>query len=148
LLEVVASWRGVDGELEPHQRWIPRAAKEAASERLKRLDVVGVSEFDELFRRIEGCIGSIYGIGALTIYDVCLRIGALLGVPPTRIYLQRGSLEGAQALGIDIRERSLPLDAFPAEFRRLHAWEIENCLCLYKADLRRIAAAPARSLAA
>ncbi len=146
-LDVVSSWRGADGECEPHQRWLAKAAKEEAAARIRRLEVGRVESFEELFQAVQAALGSIDGIGALTIYDVSLRLGALLGFPPARVHLQRGSLEGARHLGLDGRRGSLPTEAFPAEFRRLHAWEIENCLCLYKRELRRIAA-PARARAA
>ena len=69
---------------------------------------------------------------------VAVRIGAFLRVMPRRVYLQSGARVGARALGLDARQRSLPMDAFPAEFHRLVAWEVEDVLCIYKDELGRV----------
>lgn len=137
--EVVASWRREDGTVEPHQRRVSHDAKAEAGQRIRHLKAADTESFEALFTRVQEAIGSIHGIGPLCVYDVALRIGALLGFPPAEVYLHRGSLAGARALGLDVTARSLPLSAFPAELRRLHAWEIENFLCVYKDALRRLA---------
>ena len=135
VLEVVASWRNEEDLCESHQCRVTREAKQAAAERIRQLDVKSATTFEEVFRRVQDAIGDIRGIGDLAVYDVSLRIGALLGLAPERVYLQGGARHGARALGIQSRERALPVNAFPPEFRRLHAWEIENLLCIYKRKL-------------
>lgn len=121
-------------------RRLPRVARAAAGERIRALELADATSFDEIFRRVEAALDPLPRIGPLAIYDVALRLGAVLGLPPTRVYLQRGALLGARALGIRTRERALPLDAFPHEFRRLHAWEIENFLCRFAPELAALAA--------
>jgi len=137
-LAVVASWLDHDGKVEVHQRRLRHDVKRDAGERIRALDIRQAMTFEAVFRAVDGALGGIRGLGELTIYDVSLRLAAVLGLPPERVYLHRGSRAGAQALGIRTRERSLPVDAFPPEFRRLHGWEIENLLCLYAKALARI----------
>ena len=134
-LEVVAAWRDPSGKIERHQRRLRRDVKEAAGELIRRLELGGATSFESVFQRVQEAVGGIRGAGDLVVYDVALRLAAVLGLPPQRVYLHRGSRVGARALGVRTKERSLPLDAFPPEFRRLHAWEIENLLCVYKHEL-------------
>jgi hypothetical protein len=71
-----------------HQGSIPVAALEAAKEALLRDPGLGaVESFDELHERVEAAIGGIPRIGALTVYDTALRIGANLGLLPTKVRL-------------------------------------------------------------
>ncbi len=49
--------------------------------------------FAELHGLVEREIGSMRGIGALTVYDVAHRIGAFLGKPPGLVYLHAGTRE-------------------------------------------------------
>jgi len=137
-LEVVASWRRGDARVEPHQRRLSRQAKTAAAKAIRKLDLQEAMTFEAVFQAVQDAIGDIRGVGDLAVYDVALRLSAVLGQPAGRVYLQSGARKGARALGITTRERSLPRDAFPAELRRLHAWEIENLLCIYKDELVRL----------
>lgn len=138
-LEVVASWKDEDQKTYSHQCLVPRKAKVAAGAAIRVLDLEGVEDFEQLFQCVQATIGSIRGIGDLAVYDAALRIGAFLGKLPERVYLQRGACVGARALGLDASQRSLPMDVFPAEFRRLQAWEVEDVLCIYADDLSRLA---------
>jgi hypothetical protein len=45
-----------------------------------------------------------------------------------------GPREGARAL--NLTGNIVTLDALPASLRRLSASEIEDCLCIYKAELK------------
>jgi hypothetical protein len=78
-------------------------------------------------------IGGIPGIGDLTVYDTAIRIAAHRGLSPRRVYLHAGTRDGARALGVP-RDRAWVM---PRELRRLRPMEIEDCLCIYKAELRR-----------
>ena len=78
-------------------------------------------------------IGQIEGIGPLTIYDTALRLGAFRGVLPDRVYLHAGTLKGVKNLGLIVgTKKSLAMSELPPEFRKLEAYEVENCLCIYK----------------
>jgi hypothetical protein len=94
--------------------------------------------FADLHELVRREIGRIAGIGRLTVYDVATRIGAHLRLAPERVYLHAGTAEGAKSLGIDAGE-SVSRSALPGAFRRLSAYEIEDCLCRYKRQLARIA---------
>ena len=95
------------------------------------------SSFDELLSLVESCIGDVKGIGELTIYDTALRIGAKLHLEPDRVYLHRGTREGARRLGVGSSERSIPIDRLPPSLRQLKARETEDVLCIYKAEFGR-----------
>jgi hypothetical protein len=56
---------------------------------------------------------------------------------PDRIYLHAGTREGARALGLG--GTALSKSELPKAFHRLSPGEIEDCLCIYKDDLRRLA---------
>lgn len=72
-------------------------------------------------------------IGPLAVYDTALRLAAFRGILPDRVHLHSGTLEGAKNLGLNLREKkSLAMSDLPSEFRKLKAYEVENCLCIYK----------------
>ena len=67
-------------------------------------------------------------------YDIAHRVGAHFGKTPQLIYLHAGTRIGARVFNISG-------DAFdpkelPRAFRRLIPAEIEDCLCIYKDELR------------
>ncbi len=120
-----------------HQRRVPRAVLEAAASELSRERLDDAPDFDVLLGRVKATIGSILGIGELTVYDTALRIGARLGLLPTRVYLHSGTRQGARALGLNWRAPYLALEECPPEFRVLKPHEIEDCLCIYKDRFHR-----------
>jgi hypothetical protein len=119
-----------------HQWRVPRAALAEAERRLQLVSnhVAQAQDFAELHGLIEREIGDIPRIGCLAVYDIALRIGAFLGIAPALVYLHRGTREGARALGF--RGKTVHPDELPVEFRDLTAAEIEDCLCIYKRELR------------
>ena len=127
------------GKRHPHQRRIPQAVLEESRRRLSAIDFKGTCrDFDELYSIVEHQIGDISGIGDLTIYDTAQRIGAYLGLEPDLIYLHAGTREGAKALGLDVANGTLTLQNLPKPFQRLKPYEIEDCLCIYKDELRML----------
>jgi hypothetical protein len=82
---------------------------------------------------VEGEIGSIKGIGALTVYDIALRIGAHFGQAPMHVYVHAGTRTGARAFNItgDLFDPKI----LPKSFSRLAPSEIEDCLCIHKDEL-------------
>lgn len=131
-----------DGKRHPHQYLIPKRLLQLAEERLqapsKRL--VAASDFDELQGIVEREIGGVHGIGKLMVYDVAQRIGAKLGKEPKLVYLHRGTKEGAAILGF--RGEMLDPGKLPPALRRLKPAEIEDCLCIYRDQLRGASAKP------
>jgi len=90
------------------------------------------STFEDLHDAIRGAIGSIRGIGDLTVYDTAVRIGAHLGLEPQMVYLHAGTKAGARAMGLAGQGGRLAMSTLPAAFRQLSAREVEDCLCIYK----------------
>ena len=125
-----------DGKRYSHQRRIPGRILEEAELRLQavELGLATAPDFDAVHRLVEERIAGIDGIGALTVYDIAHRIGAYLGKEPTRVYTHAGTKVGALALGIggDVFDPRI----LPKVFLRLSAAEVEDCLCIYKDDLK------------
>jgi hypothetical protein len=123
------------GKRHPHQRRIPGALLEQVEARLQGIGskLAGAADFHKLYRLVEDEIGSIKGIGALTVYDIAHRIGAHLGKTPRLVYLHAGTRVGARvfAIGGD----SFDPRILPKAFSRLAPSEIEDCLCIYKDEL-------------
>ena len=123
------------GKRHRHQRRIPRTVLTQAE---ARLQVVGqrlaaASNFAALHSAVEREIGSVRGIGALTVYDIAHRLGAYFGKAPALVYLHAGTKMGAAALGF--RGSSIDPGDLPGPFSRLAPAEIEDCLCIYKDEL-------------
>lgn len=125
-----------DGKRHLHQRRIPGRVLQAAELRLQAAErsLAKASDFDAVHRLVDERIGNIDGIGALTVYDIAHRIGAHLRKEPKRVYLHAGTRVGALALGIegDVFDPRI----LPKAFSRLAASEVEDCLCIYKDELR------------
>lgn len=144
-VELAALSRTCDGKRQSHQRRLSASTLRRAHAELDQRNLKACRSFDELFRAVDEAIGGIHGIGPLTVYDVACRIGAYLKVKPKRIYLHAGTRAGARALGLGRGVDTLEISDLPPAFRRLKASEIEDCLCIIKNDLRRIASGSKRS---
>jgi hypothetical protein len=120
------------GKRHSHQRRIPRRLLEIAEARLQTVqrDLKRAEGFDDLHRVVAEKVGSIKGIGALTVYDIAHRIGAYFGKYPRLVYLHAGTRKGAMFFGI--RGDAFDPEILPKPFLRLQPYEIEDCLCLYK----------------
>lgn len=127
-----------EGKRYHHQRRLPKALLRFSAKQLMRAHLERAKSFDDLHRRVDLTVGSLHGIGELTVYDSALRIGAKLGLLPRRVYLHRGTRVGARALGLDWRARTLEVGDLPRVLRALRPHEIEDCLCIFKRQLARI----------
>ena len=127
-----------DGKRYDHQRRIPREVLQRAAERLGRANLSRARDFDELHERVREAIGSIEGIGRLTIYDTALRIGAKLSLAPKRVYLHTGTRAGARNLGLNWRAESLAVSNVPRALRELEPREIEDVLCIFDDHFARL----------
>jgi hypothetical protein len=125
------------GKRHPHQRRIPARVLQQAADALTNANL-SVATFDDLHQAVRTTIGDIRGIGELAVYDIACRIGAYLGLEPDQVYLHAGTREGARALGF--RGTTIRKNELPIAFRQLSPGEIEDCLCIYKTELRRLAA--------
>jgi hypothetical protein len=132
--------RRPDGKRLDHQRRIRPDALRAFAQLLVRKEKAMRScrTFEELHSLIDAASRKLWKSAELTVYDTALRIGSYLKLEPEEVYLHRGTREGARALGFDGNRRSIRPDELPREFRRLKPREIEDCLCIYEPDLRRL----------
>lgn len=118
-----------------------RITKEALAEsycRLRKADLRGCNNFQQLFTKIKDEIGQIFGIGPLTVYDTALRIGAFLRFEPEKVYLHRGTQVGARAIGLGKGKDTIEMTELPPQFHCLRPREVEDCLCIYKQELKEI----------
>lgn len=125
-----------DGKRHPHQYLIPRRLLELAECRLQAAAgrLAHAPDFDSLHGIVKAEIGSVRGIGNLMVYDIAHRIGAYFKKEPRLVYLHRGTKEGAAILGF--HGETLDPAELPSAFKRLVPSEIEDCLCIYKDQLR------------
>lgn len=115
------------------QRALRRAEGRLAGSASKLRHAETFADFHEL---IMGLLDGIGGLGELYYYDTALRIGAHLNLMPHRVYLHRGTRDGACALGLDWRADSLDPRVLPRELAVLEPHEIEDFLCIFKDRLR------------
>lgn len=133
-----------NGKRHSHQYRIPSDSLKDLSKKLsgETNKIRKIKDFQKLYNVVELIGRPISMIGDLVIYDVAHRIGCYLGIVPEEVYLHAGTREGAiNLLGNDkVRgKRKLPLSAFPVCMQKeLSAADIENFLCSYKDELRKI----------
>lgn len=131
-----------NGKRYSHQRRLKKATLERARKALMMNSeaIAKLESFDNLFSLFEAILEPISGIGELYIYDTCLRIGAKLGLLPTKVYLHAGTRVGAEALGFDGKAKTIDVSALPPGFQQLEPHEIEDVLCIFKSDLKAVGA--------
>lgn len=126
-----------DGKRYGHQRRLPARVLSQMQDRLLRSNFKVCSSFHQLYERVDEAIGSIHGVGDLAVYDTALRIGAKLGLSPDRVYLHRGTRQGARALGLNWRAPYLERKDLPAPLRKVPPREVEDILCIFKSFFDR-----------
>jgi len=134
-VDVAARCVRPNGKRHDHQYRIPSESLDEARARLLAVDLASCRSFDELHAKVNATIRDIHMIGALVVYDVAHRIGAFLRLEPERVYLHRGTRDGALALGLGRGREWIDLAELPEEFGRLTPAEAEDCLCIYKKRL-------------
>jgi hypothetical protein len=127
-----------NGNKHDHQQRISPKKLEYFSERL----LSSSSEFEEVksFDELHVLVAKhrFKGIGELTIYDTAERIGTFLNLKSEKVYLHRGTKEGAKhILGSKIRGKKAILKSeLPIEFQneKLSCSAIEDILCIFKKE--------------
>ena len=134
VIKAAALARTAGGGKRPHQWRIPRNVLCEFGRRLasRERDLREAQSFDELHRVVREVGDRIPGIGVLAVYDTALRIGVKRDLLPTQVYLHRGSIHGAAAMGIDRRCPVIFVSELPEPFADLKPYEIEDCLCIFK----------------
>jgi len=124
------------GKRHGHQRRIEKDAITVVQQVLIPKKLKGMKSFEELHAHVTATCSGIKGIGQLYIYDAALRIGAALGLSPELVYLHAGTKMGVRALGLNAKNSSLPVNAFPKPIQKLKPHEIEDFLCIFKEELK------------
>lgn len=126
------------GKRHSHQRRIPFEMLEHFRRGLlrRRRLLRSCKTFPELMKISENVAAGIWKQSELTVYDTTHRIGAYLGIQPDRVYLHTGTRTGARALGIKGGIPYVLPAQLPKAFRKLKPYEIEDCLCIYKNDIK------------
>lgn len=132
-----AAFAKVNGKKHSHQHRLQYKNFEKAYKILKKNkeDIKNCKNFDDLYGFIEKLVSCIKGLGELYFYDTALRIGAHLGLSPTKIFLHRGTRVGAKNLGLDGKAKTLEVSKMPEAFQKLEPYEIEDLLCIFKDKL-------------
>jgi hypothetical protein len=140
-VELAGLARGPAGKKFSHQWRLPACALDTAASILMQAQeqIERCRGFEELIELVERKVKPVPYIGELYVYDTALRIGAKLRIEPALVYLHAGTREGARALGFDPRRRTIHPDELPSEFKEPKPREIEDCLCIYKDHLYRLA---------
>lgn len=137
-LRAIAMCELEDGKRMAHQYRLKASVLRTAHSKLRKASLQSCSSFDELFRTVEETIGGLSGIGPLTVYDISFRLGVHLDLHPEKIYLHAGTRRGARVLGLGAGADSIDVKDVPVALRRLTAAEIEDCLCIFKDELKQI----------
>ena len=129
----VAAMADYRGKRHSHQQRFQRITLERGRDALLQVKpgIKGAKSFDELHSPIEARVLPIKGIGELYIYDTAVRIGVKLNLLPDKVYLHRGTRQGARQLGLS-GAGPLKLRELPSEFGRMEAHEIEDILCIFR----------------
>ncbi|MEW6241261.1 MAG: hypothetical protein AB1564_10685 [Chloroflexota bacterium] len=129
-----------EGKRYSHQRRIKRGllprVEKILSKNIKAIE--RCSSFDELFDLIDVLLMPVDGIEELYVYDTSLRIGAKLNLFPTKVYLHAGTRDGAKALGLNGKQKTVKPSDLPNDYHILKPHEIEDVLCIFKDELKQM----------
>jgi hypothetical protein len=137
-IDLAAKAQRHDGTFHGHQNRVGKATMARTRTPLLAMEVKGITGFDALHEAVDRAIRNIPRVGDLAIYDTAIRLGAFLGMLPERVYLHRGTRDGAKALGLNHKASSLTVADLPPELRQLRPYEVEDCLCIYKAEFAAV----------
>jgi hypothetical protein len=121
----------------PHQNCLSWKKRQDVHRHLlkSKAQIQASATFEELHAVIAQCVRPPFQAADLLIYDLSIRIGAWLGLKPALVYLHRGTREGARALFGRRLPNEIACSEFPPAFRRLPAIELDDLLCIYKAEI-------------
>lgn len=133
-ITIIANAKLPNGKRHSHQYRLSQKTLISVTDKLLKIkdDLNQSLSFSDLFKKINSNISEISGVGVLMIYDTSLRLGCILNLKPTKVYLHRGAKTGAKNLGLNVDKSTLAKNEFPNPFQTLEPHEIEDCLCIYK----------------
>lgn len=139
--ELAANGKLPSGKHHPHLYRISKAALGQGKDwMLRSLETLRTAaDFEAIHDQTRQISGLVRGLNAMWAYDTAFALAAARGLRPAAIHLHRGTAEGARHFGIAHRPTWEPRD-WPQAFHDagLDAAHLENFLCVYKKDLRRL----------
>jgi len=125
------------GHCHPHQwRLWDSTAHEAETILLQNINrIAACKDFDSLHNLVKKIL-NIPGAGEMYWYDTAFRIGINLRIYPGKVYLHRGTRDGAKNLGLPFEKDALEISELPQELQKLKPHQTEDFLCIYKDFLR------------
>ncbi len=147
VIEAAAVATDARGKRLDHQRRLTRAALVRAKGNLLAAlpELRKCQSFEELHTLTDRLVRGIRGLGELYVYDTSLRIGVHLNLWPEKVYLHAGTRKGARALGFWGAVSCVDRLEMPVNVQELAPHEIEDFLCIYKAQLAQLRGLTTRS---
>lgn len=97
------------------------------------------TDFKEIYIFVKEVAKEVDGFGSLATYDVANRIAKYCKIEVNEVHFHAGTTKGAIAIGINARDgESMTVDNFPPPFNTLSGDHLENLLCIYKDNLKRL----------
>jgi hypothetical protein len=126
-----------EGRCHPHQwRLWDTTARQAEIILLQNINkIAACKNFDSLHNLIKSIL-NIPGAAEMFWYDTAFRIGINLKIYPEKVYLHRGTRDGAKNLGLQFGRYALEISELPKELQRLKPHQIEDFFCVFKDSLR------------
>jgi hypothetical protein len=120
-----------------HQRWLKDETARMAAEIMlaHEAEIAAAPDFESLHELLGRLLAQVPGAGEMYLYDTAFRLSGKFGRPPTRVFLHRGTRDGARAIGFDSGRAHIEMTELPEPLQVLKAYEVEDVLCLYKNDL-------------
>jgi hypothetical protein len=130
----IAYGRDPEGVKHRHQHRLTEEALLAAVRLvLLHSDKLLAGDFEPNLEIVRAIQSQVPGVGFLWSYDCAERLGAHLRRGPVDfVYVQRGALQGARALGLRVVSGRIRHSELPEVLRDLEASDVEDFLCSYK----------------
>lgn len=139
---VVKAFRSEDkaGKVNHHQCRVGRERLELAAKiALERLPNDSFKNFKEIYNFVKEVAQNVKGFGSLATYDVANRIAKYCKIEVNEVHFHAGTTKGAIAININAKDgESMAVDNFPFPFNTLSGDHLENILCIYKDNLKKL----------
>ncbi len=139
-LDLAGRGKLADGKHHPHLYRLSKAALDRgmALLRLRAARLSSAPDFASIHTELSSIAASVAGLSRMWVYDTAFALSASRGLRPNDLHLHRGTAEGARYFGVRgsiWRRRDWPSDFLASGLDGAH---LENFLCMYRKDLRRL----------
>ena len=145
-IKKAARARDETGDLYPHQ-WNsfnrPEVPEQAEASLLECADEIEACRYFDVLHELVKSKLQIGRASEMYWYDTAFRIGISLNLYPQKVYLHRGTRDGAKNLGIYNGKEVLEMAELPPELRKMEPYQVEDFLCMKKDVLHKFNQRPA-----